>query len=524
MASTIAERVRRLWLDLPLAVKGNSILAVPVLCLFVEIAWLAYVHRAEESAAGWTLHTQQVQLEANKLLTLLLDAETAGRGYVITRNTDFLAPLTLAQAQAPQTVARLKILVADNRAQGERLRMIEQLANEKLSNATAIIGASQNSREQIGVRIERGKQVMDSLRVVLNNFLGEENRLLEERSRQLESRRASTVWVLWTGVVLAVISGAAANRLFSRGICERLLVIARQGNALAEGRPLAPAGGAQDEIGKLEQNLQRAYAVIGERNESLAKSEHALKKRAVELEAANQDLEAFSYSVSHDLRAPLRHIDGFSKILLEDFGGEMKPDARRLIERVRQGTCQMGKLIDELLTLGRIGRRPLVLYPVPLRTIAEASIEELRAETEGRNIVWQIGQLPTVECDPGLIQQVFLNLLSNAVKYTRGREPAVISIGEERSNGSRAIYVRDNGVGFNMLYADKLFGLFQRLHRQEDFEGTGVGLATVARIVHRHSGRVWAQAELDRGATFYFQLGEGNGRADAVTTAERREV
>ena len=166
----------------------------------------------------------------------------------------------------------------------------------------------------------------------------------------------------------------------------------------------------------------------------------------------------------------------------------------------------MSRLVDDLLNLARVGRQELRRQATPLKELVEEVKSDLSRETEGRHIDWKINSLPIVECDPGLMKQVFANLLSNAVKYTRPRPVAVIEIGQERVNGSNAIFVRDNGVGFNMRYADKLFGVFQRLHRSEDFEGTGVGLATVERIVRKHGGNIWAQAELDRGATFYFTI------------------
>jgi len=225
------------------------------------------------------------------------------------------------------------------------------------------------------------------------------------------------------------------------------------------------------------------------------------------LQDLNRELEAFTYSVSHDLRAPLRHIDGFSQMLSEDFGPQLPEDARRYLDRIRSGTRQMGQLVDDLLNLARVGRQELRLQVTGLSSLVEEVQRELSPETAGRQVQWDIRPLPFVECDPALMKQVFANLLSNALKYTRPRNPAVIEVGVQQENGLPVIHVRDNGVGFSMKYAHKLFGVFQRLHRPEDFEGTGVGLATVQRILRKHSGRIWAEAELDKGATFYFSLG-----------------
>jgi PAS domain S-box-containing protein len=238
-----------------------------------------------------------------------------------------------------------------------------------------------------------------------------------------------------------------------------------------------------------------------------AELEERVIQRTAQLEAANKELEAFTYSVSHDLRAPLRHISGFSKILTEEYGPSLAPDAQHHLQRIQEGTCRMGLLVDDLLNLGRVGRHELRLQVTGLNSVVNEVVAELKPECEARQVEWKIGSLPFVECDPALMKQVFQNLLSNAVKFTRPRTPAIIEVGQKDYEGAPGVFVRDNGAGFNMKYADKLFGVFQRLHRPEDFEGTGVGLATVQRIVLKHGGRIWAEAELDKGATFYFTLG-----------------
>jgi PAS domain S-box-containing protein len=231
-------------------------------------------------------------------------------------------------------------------------------------------------------------------------------------------------------------------------------------------------------------------------------------QRTAELGAANQELEAFTYSVSHDLRAPLRHIAGFSKILSEDFGPAMAPEAREHLGRIEDGVHRIGLLVDELLNLARVGRHALKLQPASLSSIVDGVRALLQPEAEGREIEWKIAEMPVAQCDPVLIRQVFQNLLANALKFTRPRERAVIEVGHYQRDLETVIFVRDNGVGFNMKYKDKLFGVFQRLHRAEDFEGTGIGLATVHRIVHKHGGRVWAESELDKGTTFFFTVSE----------------
>ena len=219
------------------------------------------------------------------------------------------------------------------------------------------------------------------------------------------------------------------------------------------------------------------------------------------------DLEAFTYSVSHDLRAPLRHISGFSKILMEECKTSLTREAQHTLQRISEGATRMGQLIDDLLSLSRLGRQSLSPQITKLNSVVQEVIDGLQPDCAGRHVEWRVGELGQAECDAGLIRQVFQNLLSNALKYTRPRSEAMIEIGQQQQNGTSVIYVRDNGVGFSMKYVDKLFGVFQRLHRTEEFEGTGVGLATVLRIIQKHDGRIWAEAELDKGATFFFILG-----------------
>jgi len=234
--------------------------------------------------------------------------------------------------------------------------------------------------------------------------------------------------------------------------------------------------------------------------------EQRVNERTAELQVANRELEAFSYSVSHDLRTPLRAIDGFSQVVLNQFGPQLPEDGRRYLQIIRAGAQKMGALIDDLLTFARLNRQELTKWPFETGALVRAALEELGSPWPDRKIEVRIGELPATSGDPVLLKQVWLNLLSNALKYTRKREVGVVEIGCVKTNGADTFFVRDNGTGFDMRYADKLFGVFQRFHRAEDYEGTGVGLAIVQRIVHRHGGRVWAEAAVDRGSTFYFTL------------------
>ena len=237
-----------------------------------------------------------------------------------------------------------------------------------------------------------------------------------------------------------------------------------------------------------------------------AQLEQRVRERTAQLEAANQELEAFSYSVSHDLRAPLRGIDGWSLALLEDYGGQLDDRARQYLDRVRSETQRMGMLIDDLLQLSRVTRAQMRLEPVDLSAMAQEIAGRMRETETGRQIEFVIHSDLKTEGDARLLGIVLTNLLDNAVKFTGRRERARIEFGKSEIEGRRAFYVRDNGAGFDMQYAGTLFGAFQRLHRPSEFPGTGIGLATVQRVIRRHNGRVWAEGKVDEGATFYFTV------------------
>ena len=235
--------------------------------------------------------------------------------------------------------------------------------------------------------------------------------------------------------------------------------------------------------------------------------EERIAKRTEQLEATNHELEAFSYSVSHDLRTPLRHIAGFTRILVNDFGPVIAVEAREHLQRIEDAVSRMGLLIDALLKMAVLRRRSLRLSHSELNPIVDEVVSMLQPECDGRDVEWRIAKLPALDCDPILMAQVFQNLLGNALKYSRGRAKAVIEVDSIQQPGKPAIiFVRDNGAGFNMKYAERLFGVFQRFHTESEFEGTGVGLATVHRIIQKHGGMIWAEAEPDHGATFYFAL------------------
>jgi PAS domain S-box-containing protein len=237
-----------------------------------------------------------------------------------------------------------------------------------------------------------------------------------------------------------------------------------------------------------------------------AELEKRVRDRTAQLEAANKELEAFSYSVSHDLRAPLRAIDGFSRVILEDYTDKLDDEGKRYLNIIESNTKKMGQLIDDLLVFSRLGRQEIRVSEMNMGKLAKAISEELKLAVPERKLKFTINTLIPAQGDQAMIRQVFVNLLSNAVKFTRPKENSVIEVGGANEGDENIYFVKDNGVGFDMQYVNKLFGVFQRLHSAEEFEGTGVGLAIVQRIIHRHGGRVWAEGRVNEGATFYFSL------------------
>jgi light-regulated signal transduction histidine kinase (bacteriophytochrome) len=278
---------------------------------------------------------------------------------------------------------------------------------------------------------------------------------------------------------------------------------------------------------ELEAQIAGRKRVEQELRETLAEREQTVRElaeRKKQLEAANQEMTSFTYTVSHDLRAPLRHIGAFCSMLEEEFHSDLPAEAQRYLQRIQQGAQNMGALVDDLLGYARIGRRPLNLEVTSLGAVVDDVVARFKLADPHREVEWRLDSLPSIRCDGNLIGIVFENLISNALKFTRGRHPAVIKVGSMTTNGETMLYVRDNGVGFSMKYLNKVFGVFHRLHSVEEFEGTGMGLATVYRIIEKHGGRIWAEAEVDKGATFYFTLDSVTSRAEANEIAHNHRI
>jgi PAS domain S-box-containing protein len=373
-------------------------------------------------------------------------------------------------------------------------RKMAELEREKF------VSLVENSAEFIGMRDLEGLPIfvnraalnlvgLDSLeqatRTPMAEFFFEEDRAFvrdefvprvlrdgqgETEIRLRHFKTGEAIWMIYNAFVLRDLHGEpSALATVSRNITERRR--------------------AEQEVQQLNADLERRVA-----------------ERTLQLEQANKELEAFSYSVSHDLRAPLRAVSGFSQIVLEDYAPQLPEEAKQHLQTICDGAQRMGALIDDLLAFARLSRLPLNKRTVDVGRQVRDALSELESDHTGRALELRVGELPACHGDPALLKQVWLNLLSNALKYSKNRVPAVIEVGSTLELGEVVYFVRDNGTGFDMRYANKLFGVFQRLHRQEEFAGTGVGLAIVHRIVNRHGGRIWANALPDQGATFSFTL------------------
>jgi len=301
------------------------------------------------------------------------------------------------------------------------------------------------------------------------------------------------------------------SKNLQKSISKPILVLAEISKAIANRNDYSVRATklGNDEIGLLTDAFNQMLEQIHTQNQEIQlfnkNLEQKIKERTYELEMANKELEAFSYSVSHDLRAPLRSIDGYSKILIEDYGSKLDDEGKRTLQVIVKNALKMGQLIDDLLAFSRLGKQNVTKIILDMNAIAQRATEEIVAQNNKASEI-TIDPLLTTKGDSSMLKQVMTNLISNAVKYSTKKEKPLIKIGSYHENDYDVFYVKDNGAGFDMKYYDKLFGVFQRLHSPSEFEGTGVGLALVHRIITKHGGKVWAEGKVNEGATFYFSL------------------
>ena len=364
-----------------------------------------------------------------------------------------------------------------------------------------------------GVSVLASMEKIEGIRSVLVSKVDESEAFAEfRRIVRTDSVTGLSVFLAYFGLILIQYRTGLARQMreglqrqqFVNQVLET--IVAERTSQLAQTNQLL-----HQELGE----RQKAEAEIRQLNADLDQRVH---ERTVELEVANKELEAFSYSVSHDLRAPLRRMRGFSTVLLEEHAPQLPGEAQELLQVVNKNAIQMGELIDCLLAFSQLGRRPLRKQEVLPAEIVMQAWQELSGEREGREIEMTLSELTPCQADPLLLKQVFVNLLSNALKYSRTRKVSQIQVG---CRDSAIYFVRDNGVGFDMRYRDKLFGVFKRLHRAGDYEGIGIGLAIVERIVRRHGGEVWAEAVVNQGATFYFTLAESSSAPNGLASSEK---
>ena len=389
-------------------------------------------------------------------------AESSHRRYLVTGDESYLTSYRTVVERIPEYLRYLRGLTHETGQQQDRVTTLEQLITRQLeAEARAIAQRTKHGYE--GVRhlalSGAGKNEIDEIRRLMTELDTVEQRALQVRVGQSAESTQSTIALLGLGAFLQLLLLASVYVLIHHDVTERRRVATE------------------------------------------------LRSRGELLQAANKELEAFSYSVSHDLRAPLRHIDGYAALLSKTAGDALNDKAQRYLQTISGSAKQMGQLIDDLLVFSRMGRQDMLRTTVSLDQLIKTVLHDLRLDLQGRKISWTMHPLPNVSGDPAMLRQVFVNLISNALKFTATRPEAKIEIGVAKQGPSDVeVFIRDNGVGFDMQYVDKLFGVFQRLHRNDEFEGTGIGLANVRRIIHRHGGRTWAEGALDQGATFYFSL------------------
>ena len=388
-------------------------------------------------------------------------AESGHRRYLVTGDGSYLrAHYTIAE-RMPDYLRYMQALISSVPEQQERVTRLEQLIKQQLDNEAAIQQRAEQGAEAVRHLALPGvaKQELDNIHRIIADLEGAEQRAARARAIQSTSSTHNTIALLGLGALLQLVLLGSVYYLIHHDITARRRVAAE------------------------------------------------LRRQGELLQAANKELEAFSYSVSHDLRAPLRHIDGYAALLSKTAGESLNDKARRYLQTISDSAKQMGQLIDDLLVFSRMGRQEMLRSTVNLNQLIKTVIHDLRLDLQGKTISWTIGALPEVPGDPAMLRQVFANLISNAVKFTATRpEPRIEISAIQQTPGEITLYVRDNGVGFDMQYVNKLFGVFQRLHRNDEFEGTGIGLANVRRIIHRHGGRTWAEGVPDHGATFYVSL------------------
>lgn len=421
----------------------------------------AYVSigRLIDTAVSLT-QASRIVSSAERLLVISIDIETGMRGYVITGDESYLAPYDSARQVLNTDINALLMNTRSKPLQNERVKEIQSLIAERVKLASDIIEARKQGFEQARQLVQsgEGKAKMDEIRTLVNQI--QETERIQFRQQNRISGN-SLVQFQYAFISLLVISGIV---------------------------------------------VMISFFILNKHLNARDKVEHNLREASAEISELNKELEGYTYSVSHDLRAPLRSIAGYSQVLKEDYADKLDQEGNRVIDVVIRNAKQMGQLIDDLLHFSRVGRKEVSQVYCNMDEMVQNAIDELIAHDPSKRSVITVRALDPAHADASMLKQVWVNLIANAIKYSSKKPDPRIEIGSSQHDGEVCYFVKDNGVGFNMAYKDKLFGVFQRLHKSNEFEGTGVGLALVKRIVGRHGGRIWAEAQLNEGATFYFTL------------------
>lgn len=466
----------------------NAVL-VPLLGLFLLVAILFFQVSNLMEAARWTDHTYQVILEARSLRLAIQRMQNAEQDYLLAHEKTYQDQYTQAKTDAKLDIEHLLGLVVDNPPQVARMQTINSGFDRWQADAQAqkVYEPNHDYRAMLAQR----QSAVNSLDAQLNEFRGVEEKLLVERTGATRNAAHTTRAVV---AALALLLGVV------------MAIFIRRQLVMLAGSYQGALSSVQEQADALRRSSEEIHRNSEEIKALNATLEQRVLERTAQLEASNKELEAFSYSVSHDLRAPLRSIDGFSQALMEDYGDVIDADGKKYLDRLRNNSRQMAGLIDDLLALSRLTRAEMKRVPVDVSALARSVAEELRQRDPERQITITVADNLNAEGDERLLHVALENLLGNAWKFTSKTPDAVIEVGQESQDGQTAFFIRDNGAGFDMAYADKLFGAFQRLHGVSEFEGTGIGLATVQRVIRRHGGRIWAKGEVGKGATFYFTL------------------
>ena len=457
--------------------------------------------RQERAAQQWVTHSLEVKAQIEATLVLTVEANAAVEAFLLTHRREALQPFMALGQQWPATMQRLVDLVRDNPEQVERLKVIAALQG-KNPLVTLVQYSLAHPDEAIPeTMLADNEKVIDAFRSDLADMHAVEDRLLVARGAA--SERAQRVLEITTlaGAGLGLLGSVVAAMAFAAGITGRVERARQNAERLAHGGELLPCPEERyDEVGALARGIRDASVLLKAR-------EAELHVRVAEVGVINQELEAFTYSVSHDLRAPLRHITGFAALLVGSAESRLTAEDRGRLATITEAASRMGRLIDDLLSFSRMGRNAMAKRCIRLDDVVRDARKEVAVNGSESHVSWTVHPLPEVDADPAMLRLVFVNLIDNAIKYTRDQPHAAVEIGTNgHEPGETVVFVRDNGVGFDMKYASKLFGVFQRLHSADEFEGTGIGLANVRRIIHRHGGRTWAEGAVNHGATFYLSL------------------